>query len=283
MRRPLSIALFVTAAICAQAQYRVTLNQTPAQSNSPTIGMQSGIGHGSARFHHNPTPVVITGGTGMRARFDFAVQERNLRIFTNPGGRVTNRWGKFVSRGPVCYRAYCGGSYFYNPYYAMPVYFESNNGPDFNAQPSAYSVYGGDVPKEYMAPGAAAVEAAYRQGQLDARVTSLADEVARLRAEKAEREAQDLKKSQPDRSFADANTANANDPAQGPSTAATATLVFRSGRRMDIGNYGIVGKTLWVFDEQRARKIPLNDLDLEATRKVNAENGFEFKIPQASR
>ena len=41
----------------------------------------------------------------------------------------------------------------------------------------------------------------------------------------------------------------------------------------------IVGKTLWVFTEQRAQKIQVSDLDVEATRRVNAERGVEIPFP----
>jgi len=33
-----------------------------------------------------------------------------------------------------------------------------------------------------------------------------------------------------------------------------------------VENYAIAGQTLWVFTEQRARKIPLADLDIPATQ-----------------
>src|SRR5256885_5807100 len=54
-------------------------------------------------------------------------------------------------------------------------------------------------------------------------------------------------------------------------------LVFRDGHRSEVRNYAIVGKTLWAFTEQRARKIPVSDLDVEATRKVNADRGVEVR------
>jgi hypothetical protein len=56
-------------------------------------------------------------------------------------------------------------------------------------------------------------------------------------------------------------------------------LAFRDGRRSEIQNYAIVGQTLWVFTEQRARKIPVDDLDLEATAKENAARGVDFLLP----
>ncbi|MBZ5566814.1 MAG: hypothetical protein LAN64_03070 [Acidobacteriia bacterium] len=55
-------------------------------------------------------------------------------------------------------------------------------------------------------------------------------------------------------------------------------LVYRDGHRVEIHNYAVVGQTLWVFSETRARKISLADLDLDVTRQVNEERGVEFSV-----
>jgi len=57
-------------------------------------------------------------------------------------------------------------------------------------------------------------------------------------------------------------------------------LVFRDKRTEEIENYAIMGQTLWVLTEQRARKIPLADLDIAATQKANENRGIEFQIPR---
>jgi hypothetical protein len=57
-------------------------------------------------------------------------------------------------------------------------------------------------------------------------------------------------------------------------------LVFRDQHRQEISNYAIAGGTLWVLSEQSAKKIPLADLDLEATAKANDERGVEFQVPK---
>jgi hypothetical protein len=57
-------------------------------------------------------------------------------------------------------------------------------------------------------------------------------------------------------------------------------LVFRDKRTEEIQNYAISGQTLWVLTEQRARKIPLSEIDLAATRKVNEDRGVDFEIPR---
>jgi hypothetical protein len=59
-------------------------------------------------------------------------------------------------------------------------------------------------------------------------------------------------------------------------------LIFRKGRREEVQNYVIVGKTLWIVTEQQARKLPLSELDLEATRKANQHRGVEFLPPAQS-
>jgi hypothetical protein len=65
-------------------------------------------------------------------------------------------------------------------------------------------------------------------------------------------------------------------PAQiGPAT----VLVFKDGHTVDVHNYAIIGQTLWNLNEQIARKIPLSELDLDATVKANDDRGIPFKLP----
>jgi len=56
-------------------------------------------------------------------------------------------------------------------------------------------------------------------------------------------------------------------------------LVFRDQHRREIGNYAIVGQTLWSFNSGRTEKIALADLDLPATEKVNDDRGVTFRVP----
>jgi hypothetical protein len=64
-----------------------------------------------------------------------------------------------------------------------------------------------------------------------------------------------------------------------PEAQTSTVLVFRDGHRVEVQNYGIVGQTLWIFSEQHARKLPLTDLDLPATERVNAGRGVYFVAP----
>ena len=57
------------------------------------------------------------------------------------------------------------------------------------------------------------------------------------------------------------------------------TLVMRDGSKREIRNYAILGKNIFDLSEGRSRRIPLDDVDLPATTKVNEENGVDFKLP----
>jgi hypothetical protein len=56
-------------------------------------------------------------------------------------------------------------------------------------------------------------------------------------------------------------------------------LVFTDGRKLEVGNYAIVGSTLYDLTPGHPRKIALSDLDLDATRKLNDDRGIVFQFP----
>jgi hypothetical protein len=60
-------------------------------------------------------------------------------------------------------------------------------------------------------------------------------------------------------------------------------LVFKDGRKMEVGNYAIVGTTLFDLTPGHPRKIAIADLDLEATRQQNDERGMVFQLPPSLR
>jgi hypothetical protein len=64
---------------------------------------------------------------------------------------------------------------------------------------------------------------------------------------------------------------------------AEAVLIYRDGHAEEVQNYAIVGKTIWVFDEARARKVPISQLDLPATKRDNEDRGINFVVPDSSR
>jgi hypothetical protein len=112
----------------------------------------------------------------------------------------------------------------------------------------------------YAYPDNANATVAYDQQQ---EIDRLNDEVARLRAER--------------------EPGSANPVPQPPPKAqirAATVLVFRNHHTEEIQDYAIVGKTLWVFTEQRARKIPIAELDVPATTKANEDRGIDFRLPK---
>jgi hypothetical protein len=60
------------------------------------------------------------------------------------------------------------------------------------------------------------------------------------------------------------------------------TLIFKDGRPPEqIRNYAMTRSTIYVRD-QHHRDIPLDQLDLAATQKVNHDAGMDFQLPQIS-
>lgn len=60
----------------------------------------------------------------------------------------------------------------------------------------------------------------------------------------------------------------------------TTMLVFKDQHTQEVQNYAIVGETLWVLDDDRAEKVPLSELDPDATTRINQERGVEFQLPK---
>ena len=143
-----------------------------------------------------------------------------------------------------------GGFYspFYSPYYS-PYLFETPyyTSPDYLAQ--TYDP--GQVTQNDEA------DLSYQVQQLSLQIEQL-------------REQQALAASQP---------APPPAPAAPEAPPTPTTLVFRDGHRMSILNYAIVGETLWVLDENRSDRIPLSDLNLDATQRENRSHGVRFLIP----
>jgi len=129
---------------------------------------------------------------------------------------------------------------FYYPY-STPYYSPYWAGPEYTQQPYAE------------------VQQTYDDTALRNQIDRLTYEVERLRQE------QEARQAPPPPRLAE----------QTPTV-----LVFRDGHRSEVQNYGIVGQTLWVFTERRARKYPLSDLDLPATKTANEQRGVEFVVPE---
>jgi hypothetical protein len=59
-------------------------------------------------------------------------------------------------------------------------------------------------------------------------------------------------------------------------------LVFKDGHKIEVGNYAIIGATLFDLTPGHSRKVALADLDLEATRQQNDDRGISFQLPPSA-
>lgn len=69
------------------------------------------------------------------------------------------------------------------------------------------------------------------------------------------------------------------EPPQPEPAAPMTVLVFKDGHQVEIRNYAIMGKNLVWFSGELSKKVPIADLDLPATRKVNEGRGLTFAGP----
>jgi hypothetical protein len=54
------------------------------------------------------------------------------------------------------------------------------------------------------------------------------------------------------------------------------TLVMRDGKQMQLKNYAVMGRTIWDFSTQPAKRIPLANVDVAASRSATEASGAEF-------
>ena len=72
-------------------------------------------------------------------------------------------------------------------------------------------------------------------------------------------------------------------PAPPPTNEEGVKLVFKDRRPPEeIHNYALTPTTLFVLD-QRRRDIPIGEIDLAATEKVNRDAGVNFQLPATLR
>ena len=81
-----------------------------------------------------------------------------------------------------------------------------------------------------------------------------------------------------DRLQQDVESRNRAKPDPEPATA----LVFHDQHVEEVHNYAISGGMVWVLNDQAAKKIPLAELDIPATVKMNDDRGVDFQVPGPS-
>ena len=75
------------------------------------------------------------------------------------------------------------------------------------------------------------------------------------------------------------HAADPDDPPADPDPPQPTVLIFKDGHKLEVGNYAIVGTTLFDLTPGHPRRIALADLDLAATRKLNDDHGVAFQLP----
>lgn len=150
---------------------------------------------------------------------------------------------------PYGYYAGYGGYYGYAPYYG--------------------GYYGGYYPfSDSYSLAYGSTENDGETQQLYSEINRLSNEVASLREEQEARAYPPQPPAPP-----------SPPPAPEPRNAAPAeptTFVFRDHHSERVQNYAIVGQTLWIFDEHKARKVALSEIDVAATQKANEDSGVFF-------
>jgi hypothetical protein len=188
-------------------------------------------------------------GSGFRS----GISQGSFRSGRSFGGFRRPGFGPRHFGNRVLFSTYSPGFY---GYYGYPAYY----GGDFYASADYYPSYDYYGPSYYSAQNNVA-----QQQQQD--IDRLEDEVARLREQ---RELQ-----QPE-----TRAAPTPQPESRSAVSTPTLLIFRDKHTQEVQNYAIVGGTLWIFSEQRATKLPLSWLDIEATTKANEDRGVNFQIPQ---
>ena len=197
-------------------------------------------------------------------------------IRPHPNGFAVNSGRRFIRRsgfvGAVGFRHHrrfptffgnaCFSDPFSDPFFCRQFLFRNRF---LFAQPLflPYPVYASSP--DYQVAEQSPTTTSDQETESSRQVDRLSDEIERLREEEQSRAAAQQTASQP-RPSADEKMA-------------TTILVFRDGHHSEIQNYAIAGQTLWMLTEQRARRVSMSDLDVEATRKLNADRGVEFRIP----
>jgi hypothetical protein len=79
---------------------------------------------------------------------------------------------------------------------------------------------------------------------------------------------------------------HAEDPSDQPASATAPApltmLVFKDGHKLEIGNYAIVGSTLFDLTPGHSRRVPISDLDLDSTKQENDDRGIVFEVPSSA-
>lgn len=260
MSRAVTAALFLALfALPVSAQMRGGGHSLGGSRGGHSMGgMRGGHAFGGVRSSgvrsfHGPS-------VSFRAHSGFGFSH-GPRVFVRPHGFFPRTHFRTFHRRPfITFGYYSAYGYGYGyPYYSYPAY---------DSLYYSTPVYDSSV-----------ADRSYQQyQQLSNDVNDLSSEVRDLR-DQNEQLRYDLER----RRYPEAQPLSKSPRAIPKPVAETpfAVLVFRDGHRTEVANYAIVGQTLWILSDQRARKVPLTELNLEESKRQNAERGIDFSFPTA--
>jgi hypothetical protein len=223
-------------------------------------GHPSGGGHAFAASHPSGFTGGVRGGFGGGPTFSHVSTWNGNRSWNGWHGNGWNNWrgNNWRGRGwgwPYGY----GWAYPYWGYYPGWGWYGDgwyDSGYDDSENQQAYAP---SYPTEmYMAPDGTLQYAPPSQTQQQ--INQLQGEVTQLRAQQQQPPSKPISPKYTEVNY-------------------DTILVYRDGHTENVENYAISGKTLWIFNEARARKIPLSTLDLTATKRDNEDRGVDFNIP----
>jgi hypothetical protein len=194
---------------------------------------------------------------GNRGRFHSRFFRHNFRFHNGFFGANCFGFG-FGFGNPFCGSFISSGFIFADPFFGLGY------GLGGYGYGSAYPYPPPDYYQSQAAPSNDNNEVA-----LTAEIQRLSDEIQDLRDERKR-----------DEQTRERPPASSGETLSAVPPSANTIFVLRDGRRITAKNYAISGQTLWILNENTARKTPLSDIDRVATEQANAANGIEIHLPE---
>jgi hypothetical protein len=246
LRSTLSVLLLAFAVQAAQAQ----LHGVPASASSPTSDGNGGVVlHGVPSSVTSPTPA-----RNDRTIFLGAPAPHRRVHFGNPHPRPEH---KFV---PV------------------PVFYPVYDYPADSAAPPVDQAGEANSASD-AASSDDALQQAYNQGVRDATAEVRSDpRYGSHYLDSREKRQPAAARPDPKPAAASAEPNEEHRPEQRDNTPAT-VFIFKDGHKVETRSYAIVGQTLFDFSSSPLKKVPIADLDVDATRKANDDLGISLTLP----
>jgi hypothetical protein len=208
--------------------------------------------------------------------FPLALKGQSITLTSASSASGSWVWPAPFRNGPAGFRQFGGSrTVVFPPFYGYPssypftYFYPSLWLPIEEQYQRARLIANGDVEAEV---------AAQEKEYLSSQIKALTDEVQSLREQQTARQYAQGPVAAPPAELRRQPMPQAEPRAQRKFPATV--FVFRDGHEMEVRDYAIFGETLWVFNGQTARKFPLADFNVAASRQVNEEHGIEFPVSQ---